>query len=140
MPDTELPGPVLTLLRGFALWQSSDDVKRDLELVCLTCGEHLCDAEHLDTLEVLANCAAGHEHHWQVLEFVSYSPADLWHTIDIGTWDPATRIVADSDGAQLGEAKTADEARMVFADVCDGTVYWEPFETEGEVPCGNDEH
>jgi hypothetical protein len=120
----------LAALRTVELWQSSDDVKRDLELVCLTCGEHLCDAQHKDSLDTLAGMAGDHEHHFQVLEFYSYAPGDLIETIQVGTWDPATGIVATDDGEQLGAAKTADEARMLFGDVCDGAVYWEPFDHE----------
>jgi hypothetical protein len=128
---TEHPEQVPPLLRGFVLWQSSDDVKRDLEVICLTCGEHLCDAEHGDLLEILATAAASHEHHWQALDFYSHSPADLYHTVGIGSWDPATGLAATTEGEQLGQAQTADEAGRLFSDVCDGTVYWEPFETEG---------
>lgn len=41
--------------------QSSDDVKRDLELICTLCDDRLCDVQHGDTLHVLAMMA---EDHW----------------------------------------------------------------------------
>ena len=47
-------------LVGFEIRQSGDDVKRDLELVHVTCGEILCDAEPGDTPDVLARMAVGH--------------------------------------------------------------------------------
>ena len=45
----------------YKLVQSDDDVKRDLELHCLDCGHHLCDAEPDDSLWVLASVAIDHE-------------------------------------------------------------------------------
>ena len=47
------PSP-FAALREVALLPSGDDVKRDLEMTCLTCGAHLCDAEPYDILEILA--------------------------------------------------------------------------------------
>jgi len=49
-----------TDLSQFELRQSDDDVKRDLELICTACLEHLCDAEPTDSLMSLAGTAAGH--------------------------------------------------------------------------------
>jgi hypothetical protein len=118
------------VLHSVQLWESSDSVKRDLESVCLICGEHLCDAQRKDDLAALTSVAGSHQHHFRVLAFYSYAPGDLIETIGVGTWDPATGTVATEDGEQLGAAKTADEARMLFGDVCDGAVYWEPFDHE----------
>ncbi|MFC9995704.1 hypothetical protein [Nocardia sp. NPDC127526] len=39
-----------------------DDVKPDMELVCQLCGEVLADAEHDDSLGILARVALGHMH------------------------------------------------------------------------------
>ena len=48
------------LLRSIELLQSSDDLKRDLEVTCRECGHVLCDAEHGDSLETFANMARDH--------------------------------------------------------------------------------
>lgn len=50
-----------TPLNAFKTLQSDDGVKRDLELTCTVCGEHLCDVEHDDELGVLVLVAQGHE-------------------------------------------------------------------------------
>lgn len=42
------------------LVRSEDRVKTDLELLCIRCGERLCDAEDGDTLEQLAAVLADH--------------------------------------------------------------------------------
>mgnify|MGYP003387095678 CR=1 FL=1 len=47
-------------LDRFELRASGDAAKRDLELVCTACDEHICDAEANDTLSSLARMAAGH--------------------------------------------------------------------------------
>lgn len=47
-------------LDNFVLKASSDPAKTDLELRCDTCGEHLCDAESGDSLEVLGSVAESH--------------------------------------------------------------------------------
>jgi hypothetical protein len=47
-------------LRRAELRASTDSVKMDLELVCLDCGEHLCDAEAGDRLDILADVADDH--------------------------------------------------------------------------------
>lgn len=47
-------------LDWFQLTVSDDLVKTDLELLCLRCGTHLCDAEAGDTLQVLMNVATEH--------------------------------------------------------------------------------
>jgi hypothetical protein len=39
---------------------SSDPVKRDLELRCIVCDEHLCDVQHGDTIETLALLTLDH--------------------------------------------------------------------------------
>lgn len=48
-----------------ALWniealQSEDEAKRDLELTCTTCREHLCDVEPSDIFAVLMSTALEH--------------------------------------------------------------------------------
>jgi len=48
---------------NFELRASSDPVKRDLELICRTCGEHLCDAEHGDSPHVLVQMCEDHARH-----------------------------------------------------------------------------
>ena len=62
MPFRAQPGryPEQRGLSQFTARQSSDDVKRDLELTCDKCGEHLCDIEHGDSLAVLAQVALDH--------------------------------------------------------------------------------
>ncbi len=50
----------LSPLRTFALQASVDSAKLDLELVCQSCGSHLCDAEPGDTLDVLSGVALDH--------------------------------------------------------------------------------
>lgn len=40
--------------------QSSDEVKRDLELICPVCHKVVCDVEPGDSLGVLARTALGH--------------------------------------------------------------------------------
>ena len=50
----------LSELSGFVLLASTDSVKIDLELMCLACGAHICDAQHDDSLEVLASTALDH--------------------------------------------------------------------------------
>lgn len=47
-------------LDSFRLQASDDPVKTDLELVCTTCGERICDAEHGDSLAVLVETALHH--------------------------------------------------------------------------------
>ena len=49
-----------SLLRDFQLRASEDPAKVDLELFCEACGTHICDAEHGDSLEVLASTALDH--------------------------------------------------------------------------------
>lgn len=39
---------------------SDDAAKQDLELICDTCGKHLCDVEHGDSQRVLADVTADH--------------------------------------------------------------------------------
>lgn len=43
------------------LLASDDPVKRDLEVTCDRCSEHLCDAEHGDSMRVLLDVAQGHQ-------------------------------------------------------------------------------
>jgi len=50
----------LETLSHFELRASTDIVKTDLELRCDECDEHLCDAEHDDTLSPLAGVAFDH--------------------------------------------------------------------------------
>jgi hypothetical protein len=47
-------------LFGFETRQSDDPVKRDLELIHVECGEHLCDVEPDDTLGILVSLANDH--------------------------------------------------------------------------------
>lgn len=47
-------------LNRFVVAVSDDPVKRDPELRCAMCGEHLCDIEHGDTLETLVSVADNH--------------------------------------------------------------------------------
>lgn len=47
-------------LERFECLQSDDDLKRDLELTCVDCGEHICDVEVGDGLGVLARTALDH--------------------------------------------------------------------------------
>jgi hypothetical protein len=42
------------------LTASDDEVKRDLEVTCLICGAHLCDAQSEDSLTVLVAVAEDH--------------------------------------------------------------------------------
>ncbi len=49
-----------SVLRDFQLRVSEDPAKVDLELICEACGTHICDAEHGDSLEVLASTALDH--------------------------------------------------------------------------------
>ncbi|MFE1190177.1 hypothetical protein [[Kitasatospora] papulosa] len=53
------PGP----LQHYVLRASTDPVKRDLELIHTTCGSHVCDAEHNDSLDVLVHVAGAHAAH-----------------------------------------------------------------------------
>jgi hypothetical protein len=124
------PASAPLLLRRYVLWASSDDVKTDLELVCLTCGEHLCDAQHEDSLAALASMAADHDrqHHYRPLEFWYRDPGNLRITTTGCAWDPATSLVAGPDGEPLGQAATADEARVLID--APAAVYWEPFVVE----------
>ncbi|SEC78787.1 Uncharacterised protein (plasmid) [Tsukamurella tyrosinosolvens] len=56
----------MTNLFNYELRVADDSAKPDLALICLECGEHLCDAEHGDSLHSLvATCedhaeASGH--------------------------------------------------------------------------------
>jgi predicted RNA-binding Zn-ribbon protein involved in translation (DUF1610 family) len=47
----------------FQLRASSDPVKRDLEMTCGVCGDHVCDVEPDDTLLALVKTAEAHRHH-----------------------------------------------------------------------------
>ena len=47
-------------LNRFKVVVSDDGAKRDPELHCTMCGEHLCDVEHGDTLETLVDVADNH--------------------------------------------------------------------------------
>jgi hypothetical protein len=47
-------------LHRFECRQSDDDVKTDLELTCVDCGEVLCDVEADDCLAVLVRTADQH--------------------------------------------------------------------------------
>lgn len=51
---------LIRVLSTFKLVASTDAVKRDLELTCTACNEHLCDAEDDDTLGSLVNMATRH--------------------------------------------------------------------------------
>lgn len=51
-----------TDLSHFELRVADDPIKTDLELVCVDCGEHVCDAQHGDTLAILAEVVSTHEH------------------------------------------------------------------------------
>ncbi|MEV7157231.1 hypothetical protein AB0N77_21825 [Streptomyces misionensis] len=53
------PDPA-AILQHYVLRSSDDPVKRDLELIHATCGSHLCDAGHNDSLDVLVHVAAAH--------------------------------------------------------------------------------
>lgn len=48
------------LLWNVEAMQSEDPVKRDLELTCTLCKEHLCDVEASDILAVLLTTAIDH--------------------------------------------------------------------------------
>jgi len=48
------------VLYHFTARQSDDEVKRDLELICDDCDEHVCDIEHGDGLAILAMTALSH--------------------------------------------------------------------------------
>lgn len=52
--------PVYRLLENFKLVRSTDVVKRPLELTCLKCGAHVCDAEADDLMDVLARACVIH--------------------------------------------------------------------------------
>lgn len=54
--------PIIDLepLEHVELRASDDEVKTDLEVTCTHCGQHLCDAEHGDTLAVLIRAALDH--------------------------------------------------------------------------------
>lgn len=61
MSALPIPTPVdYWELSHFEARQSSDCVKRDLELTCNDCGLHLCDIQVDDTLDVLARTATEH--------------------------------------------------------------------------------
>ena len=45
----------------YARRQSDDELKADLELYCIECHKHLCDAEVGDALATLASVANEHE-------------------------------------------------------------------------------
>lgn len=61
MPEMDRPSIMFArLLDNIVLQASTDEVKTDLEVVCQTCGDHLCDAEHGDTVRVLLNTALAH--------------------------------------------------------------------------------
>lgn len=53
------------ILDQIVLRGAEDSAKTDLEVVCLICGEHLCDAEHDDSIGVLVAVAIAHgrDHH-----------------------------------------------------------------------------
>lgn len=48
------------LLDRFECLQSDDEVKTDLELTCVDCGEVVCDVEAGDILGVLARTVSDH--------------------------------------------------------------------------------
>ena len=130
--------PGLEILEGFQLVQSDDEVKRDLELTCLTCGLHVCDAEPDDTLGTLAKAAARHEHAYAPLAFWTRPRESHYKVTELGTWDPDTGEVADASGQCIGSATTADMAREVIDDTLSpsNTVYWRPAEPEGDDDAG----
>ena len=47
-------------LDDVTLTASDDPVKTDLEVICLICSEHLCDAQSEDSLAVLVAVAEDH--------------------------------------------------------------------------------
>ncbi|MFJ2217904.1 hypothetical protein ACIQVO_36185 [Streptomyces sp. NPDC101062] len=55
-----LAGTGPNLLQHYVLRAAADPVKRDLELIHTTCGSHVCDAEHDDSLDVLVHLAGAH--------------------------------------------------------------------------------
>lgn len=122
----------LEILEGFQLVESDDEVKRDLELTCLTCGMHVCDAEPDDTLGILAKAAASHEHAYAPLAFWTRPRESHYKVTELGTWDPVTGEVADARGQCIGSAITADMAREVIDDTLSpsNTVYWRRAEPE----------
>lgn len=63
LPECEADGEAPSLPADF--WaiealQSTDELKRDLELTCTVCHEHLCDIEPSDNIAVLYITAARH--------------------------------------------------------------------------------
>jgi hypothetical protein len=68
MGEMTPPGPSLevrfdlsaALLEEFKTLASDDQVKTDLELIHLPCGEHLCDVQDGDTMTVLLAVVAAH--------------------------------------------------------------------------------
>ena len=128
----------LEILEAFQLVQSDDEVKRDLELTCLTCGMHVCDAEPDDTLGTLAKAAVGHEHACAPLAFWTRPPESHCKFTELGTWDPDTGEVADASGQVIGSAATADMAREVIGDTLSpsNTIYWRPAEPEDDDDAG----
>ena len=127
----EVPPGLPRFLPGYVLVQSSDDVKRDLEITCETCGAYICDAEPGDSLHTLALAAADHEHGFRPLEFWTLNPDDLWRPAVLGTWDPASGLVVTAAGQPSGSAATAAEARNRIKEAVDpaGAVYWQPDES-----------
>ena len=127
------PSP-FAALREVALLPSDDDVKRDLEVTCLTCGAHLCDAEPYDILEILALSAAGHQHIFRPLVFFG-RPLHHLAPIEIGAWDPANGTVTDPGGVVIGNTDSADGARVIIRDsrpslkADGGDIYWQPDKT-----------
>lgn len=59
--DEIILGPIdLGPLESVSLRVSEDSVKSDLEVTCDLCSQHLCDAEHEDSIAVLARVATAH--------------------------------------------------------------------------------
>jgi hypothetical protein len=94
-------------LHRFELRQSDDDVKTDLEVTCVDCDAVICDAEHGDTLDLLARTADAH-----VCETEDEDEDDIH--IDLSD---STGVVCGGCGITVHDI--ADEDGFVTCVICD---------------------
>jgi hypothetical protein len=127
--DEILGEVILDMLSQFLCLPPSDQAKTDLEVICLTCGTHLCDVEAGNDLGDLAATAACHEHNFRQLEYWSAGKA-------VAGWDPVTGAVTLSGGEQAGIAVSANGARMVVQEALGypTDVTWRPVQPAGSSP------
>lgn len=117
---------------GVTLRVSDDSVKQDLEVICDACGVHLCDAEHGDTLETLAEVAREHAADAHGAAIATGETVAPFAPCDDVTPDVST--FRGVDGAWVVQIDTAESTGRVRVNVNDAAVWDQDPETGEAFP------